>query len=105
MNNYQGAKGCTVILVFDAYKVKGNPGNTLKYHNVYVVYTKEAETADQYIEKTVQSMAKEKNITVATSDRLEQMIIWGEGAMRLSAGELLEEVNRMGDKLRTEYDL
>lgn len=89
--NYQGYKGCNLILVFDAYKVKGNPGSVEKYHNIYVVYTKEAETADQYIEKTVHDMHQTPpnkgryRVTVATSDALEQMIVWGNGAQRISA--------------------
>ncbi len=90
--NYQGYVGNTLILVFDAYKVKGNPGSVLKIHNIYVVYTKEAETADQYIEKTVHRIAPKAQVTVATGDALEQMIIWGEGALRLSARGLQEAI-------------
>lgn len=93
--NYQGYVEKTVIVVFDAYKVKGNPGEVFKHHNIHVVYTKEAETADQYIEKTVHNIAKKYHVTVATSDALEQMIIWGQGAYRLSARGLLEEVERV----------
>mgnify|MGYP002240652676 CR=1 FL=1 len=70
--NYQGFKKCTLILVFDAYKVKGNPGSVEKYHNIHVVYTKEAETADQYIEKTVHEIGRKYRVTVATSDQLER---------------------------------
>lgn len=95
--NFQGYHGATLILVFDAYKVKGNPGSVQKYHNIYVVYTKEAETADQYIEKTVHKIGGKYRVTVATSDALEQMIIWGAGAVRLSAGgflEAIQEANR-----------
>lgn len=91
-SDYQGSRGGTLILVFDAYKVKGNPGSSLKYHNIYVVYTREAETADQYIEKMVHEMGRKHRVTVATSDGLEQMIIWGEGAARLSARGFKEEV-------------
>ncbi len=91
-SNYQGSRGCTLILVFDAYKVKGNPGSVMKYYNIYVVYTREAETADQYIEKTVHEMGRKYHVTVATSDSLEQMIIWGEGASRLSAAGFYEAV-------------
>lgn len=98
--NYQGYRKNTVILVFDAYKVKGNAGSVSKYHNIYVVYTKEAETADQYIEKTVHDMAGKYQVTVATSDALEQMIIWGQGATRLSASGLLEEVERALREMR-----
>ncbi len=80
--NYQGYKKCTLILVFDAYKVEGNQGEVQKYHNIYVVYTKEAETADQYIEKTVHEIGRKYHVTVATSDALEQVIIMGQGAAR-----------------------
>ncbi len=100
--NYQGYVGSTLILVFDAYKVKGNPGSVIKHHNIYVVYTREAETADQYIEKTVHKIGHKHNVTVATSDALEQMIIWGEGALRLSAPGLREEMERVTGKAREE---
>ncbi len=102
-SNYQGFTGCTLILVYDAYKVKGNPGSVQKYHNIYVVYTKEAETADQYIEKTVHEIGRKHNVTVATSDRLEQMIIWGEGAARLSAQGFREAVNAVSGQMREQY--
>ncbi|MBR6146988.1 MAG: TetM/TetW/TetO/TetS family tetracycline resistance ribosomal protection protein [Lachnospiraceae bacterium] len=100
--NYQGSMGMTLILVFDAYKVKGNPGSVQKVNNIYVVYTKEAETADQYIEKTVHVMANSKNcdIMVATSDRLEQMIIYGDGAVRISALEFMKMVEAESERLR-----
>lgn len=90
--NYQGYLGYPVIVVFDAYKVKGNPGEVTRYQNLHVVYTKEAETADQYIEKTVHRIGKTYRVTVATSDALEQLIIWGQGAVRQSARELWEAV-------------
>jgi predicted RNA-binding protein with PIN domain len=90
--NYQGFVKCRLILVFDAYRVEGHPGEVLKYHNIHVVYTKEAETADQYIEKTVREIGRKYHVTVATSDGLEQVIILGEGAKRLSASDLAEEV-------------
>lgn len=79
LSNYQGIKKCTLILVFDAYKVEGHREEILPYHNIFVVYTKEAETADQYIEKTVHKLGREHSVTVATSDGLEQMIILGQG--------------------------
>lgn len=101
--NYQGFVQCTLILVFDAYKVKGNPGEISKYHGIYVVYTKEAETADQYIEKTVHEMGGKYHVTVATSDALEQMIILGQGARRMSANGLLEEIERINKVLREDY--
>jgi len=103
MSNYRGTLGGELILVFDAYKVKGNPGSVQKYHNIYVVYTKEAETADQYIEKTVHEMADKYQITVATSDALEQMIIWGGGALRMSARGLYEAVENNMEMLRRDY--
>lgn len=101
--NFQGYNGATLILVYDAYKVKGNPGSVQKYHNIYVVYTKEAETADQYIEKTVHKIGKKHHVTVATSDALEQMIIWGEGAVRLSARGFYEAVQDAGRRMREEH--
>ena len=76
-----------------------------RYHNIYVVYTKEAETADAYIEKTVHKIGKQGNITVATSDGLEQVIIFGEGARRMSARELLLEVEASQTELRSSYHL
>ncbi len=103
MCNYQGYLGCTLILVFDAYKVKGNPGTVIKHHNIHVVYTKEAETADQYIEKTVHEIGKKYHVTVATSDALEQMIIWGSGAMRMSAQGLKEAVEMAEKSMRENY--
>ena len=90
-------------MVYDAYKVKGNPGSVQKYHNIYVVYTKEAETADQYIEKTVHKIGKKHHVTVATSDGLEQMIIWGEGALRMSAPGFLEEVRAVSARAQEQY--
>lgn len=101
--NYQGYKKNTVILVFDGYKVPGNPGEVIKYHNIYVVYTKEAETADQYIEKTVPEIAKKHRVSVATSDALEQMIIIGQGAHRISARDLLTEIQITSQQMREEY--
>ena len=103
--NYQGYAGCTLILVYDAYKVKGNPGSVLKYHNIHVVYTKEAETADQYIEKTVHKIGRKNRVTVATSDALEQMIIWGEGATRLSAAGFKEAVETAERQLKETYSV
>ena len=94
LSNYQGFTGCTLILVFDAYKVKGSQGEVQKYHNIYVVYTKEAETADQYIEKTTHEIGRKYKVTVATSDALEQVIVMGQGAYRISARDFYEEVER-----------
>ena len=101
--NYQGYKKCVLILVFDAYKVEGGPGAVMKYHNIHVVYTKEAETADQYIEKTVRKIGKHHHVTVATSDALEQVIILGQGAARMSAPGLKEEVELAFAELRSEH--
>jgi predicted RNA-binding protein with PIN domain len=90
--NYQGYKKCRLIAVFDAYKVKGNPGSVEKYHNIHVVYTKEAETADSYIEKATYELGRHHRVRVATSDGPEQLIILGHGALRLSATNFREEV-------------
>ncbi len=92
--NYRGAKQCEVIVVFDAYKVKGNPGSVEKYNGIYVVYTKEAETADSYIEKTTYDLSKNHKVRVATSDALEQLIILGHGALRLSARAFHQELEQ-----------
>lgn len=101
--NYQGYKNYTVIIVFDAYRVKGNIGEVIKYNNINVVYTKEAETADSYIEKTTNDLTKEHNVIVATSDALEQMIIMGFGATRLSAKDLHEDIQRISDEMKATY--
>ena len=98
--NYQGYKKVNLILVFDAYKVHGGQGAVLQYHNIHVVYTKEAETADQYIEKVTNELGKKHNVTVATSDRLEQMIVWGQGAKRLSANGLREEIEHINKEIK-----
>ena len=95
LSNYQGFRKNRVILVFDAYKVPQGTGSVTKYHNIHVVYTKEAETADSYIEKASYQLSREKNrVRVATSDAAEQFIILGHGALRVSAQELREEVER-----------
>lgn len=101
--NYQGFRQCTVILVFDAYKVRGNVGEVQKYNNIYVVYTKEAETADMYIEKTVHELNRKYDITVATSDGMEQLIIMGQGARRISAREFKQEIETVNNRIRDEY--
>lgn len=101
--NYQGYKNCTVILVYDAYKVKGGLGEVINYHNIYVVYTKEAETADSYIEKVTHEMAGRHHVTVASSDALEQLIIMGQGAVRLSANELKAEIKRIAEQIRNDH--
>ncbi|MCM1173762.1 MAG: TetM/TetW/TetO/TetS family tetracycline resistance ribosomal protection protein [Blautia sp.] len=100
LSNYQGYRKMTLILVFDAYKVKGSPGSIFLYHNIHVVYTKEAETADQYIEKVTHEIARKHRVSVATSDGLEQLIIMGQGAKRLSARELKEDIMSTNQELR-----
>ena len=103
LSNYQGIRQCVLILVFDAYKVQGGTEKVLTYHNIHVVYTKEAETADQYIEKATHRIAKHHQVTVATSDGVEQVIILGQGAARMSARELKEEVEQASAELRKVY--
>ena len=100
--NYQGYTGVHLILVFDAYRVKGNPGTVTKYHNIHVIYTKEAETADMFIEKTTKEIAKKHQVVVATSDALEQMIIMGHGAIRLSANGFWDEIERVNALIQEE---
>ena len=92
LSNYQGYRKCGVILVFDAYKVKGNPGSVEKYKNIHIVYTKEAETADAFIEKATYDMRKQYRVRVATSDGMEQLIILGHGATRVPANIFLSEI-------------
>ena len=93
--NYQGYENCQVILVFDAYRVQNHRTETFSYHNINVVYTREAETADSYIEKFAHENAKKYHITVATSDGLEQIIIRGEGCRLLSARDFEAEIQRV----------
>ena len=92
LSNYCGYRKCKLILVFDAYKVKGYHGETEQYHNITVVYTKEAETADSYIEKATLDLSKKHKVRVATSDGMEQLIILGNGALRITAAEFRQEV-------------
>ena len=101
--NYQGIKNCHLILVFDAYKVEGFPGEVISYHNIHVVFTKEAETADQYIEKVAHEIGRRYQVTVATSDGTEQVIIRGQGCYLMSAQELREEVERAAHELKEEH--
>ena len=103
MCNYQGFMGCNLIVVFDAYRVKGHECEILSYHNINVVYTKEAQTADSYIEQFAHEMGKKHNVVVATSDRLEQMIIIGSGCIRISARDFYNEVTRVENLIREEY--
>lgn len=98
--NYQGFRQCILILVFDAYKVKGSVGEVEKVNNITVVYTKEAETADTYIEKATHDLSREHRVRVATSDNLEQTIILGNGAYRISASEFYDEIKRTEKAIR-----
>ncbi len=101
--NYQGMKRCELIVVFDAYRVQGHATEISDYHNIHVVFTKEAETADQYIEKFAHEHARSYDVTVATSDGLEQIIIRGQGCKLLSARDLKEEIHLMEQKLEENY--
>ncbi len=104
VSDYQGFNSnITVIVVFDGYLVKGGIGSAFEYNNIYVVYTKEAETADHYIEKIVTKMPRECKIRVATSDGLEQLIILGGGAIRMSARELKAEIKHSRKTMRESY--
>lgn len=97
--NYQGYRGCNLIVVFDAYKVAGGTGSAQDYHNIHVVYTKEAETADQYIEKFAHEMGRKYRVTVATSDGLEQVIIRSQGCLLMSASDLAEDMERVSRQI------
>ena len=99
LSNYQGFKKCVVILVFDAYKVPRNVQDVFKYHNIYVVYTKEAETADAYIERATYEIGRHHHVRVATSDGAEQLIILGHGALRLSATTFKAEVEQVSGQI------
>ena len=103
LQNYQGFRGMTLILVFDAYKVEGGTERVLRQGNLYIVFTREKETADAYIERTVNRVSRGNRITVATSDMTEQMIIWGEGAVRMSARDLKEEIRLANAQIHEAY--
>ena len=100
LSNYQGFTSQRVILVFDAYRVPNNPGRVVRHHNIDVVYTAEAETADSYIEKATYEISKRNRVRVATSDGLEQLIILGNGALRVPATELRREVEAVNADIR-----
>ena len=104
MCNYQGFKKCVLILVFDAYKVDGYELEIQKYHNIHVVYTKQAETADMYIEKVVHQIGRKYHVRVATSDRVEQVVTLGQGGTLVSAREFQEEVEIVKQQIREEVD-
>jgi predicted RNA-binding protein with PIN domain len=104
LSNYQGTKKCKIIVVFDAYRIEGHREEMTKYQNIYMVFTKEAQTADQYIERFAHDNQKKYNIVVATSDGLQQIIIRGAGSSLLSARELKAEIEEVNDTLRQEYE-
>lgn len=101
--NYQAIRKCNLIAVFDAYRLEGHPTEVLDYHNIHVVFTKEAETADQYIEKFAHENSRKYDVTVATSDGLEQIIITGEGCKLISSRELQEEIQRVSSQMMENF--
>ena len=101
--NYRGALGINLILVFDAYRIQGHKTEVFDYNGIHVVYTKEAETADQFIEKFAHENGKKYDVTVATSDGLEQIIIRGAGCGLISAREFHEEIERVNQSLRENF--
>ncbi len=103
MCNYQAMKKCELIVVFDAYRVQNHATEYLDYHNIHVVYTKEAETADTYIEKFAHEHGRKHFVRVATSDRMEQVIITGQGCHMVSASEFEREVTALEEMIREEY--
>ena len=104
MSDYQGFRRCEVIVVFDAYKVKGGVEKVEKYHNIHVVYTKEAETADAYIERTTYQIGREHRVRVVSSDGAEQIIILGHGALRVSAAAFHDEMTAVTGQIRSILD-
>lgn len=103
LSNYAGYTGKELIVVFDAYRVAGHVVEQLKYHNIYVVFTREAMTADEYIEEETHELTKQYQVTVATSDKVVQVITWGSGAVLWSAQDLLSEVQRCEGEIRKEW--
>lgn len=103
LSNYQAYKNAEIIVVFDAYKVKGTPRKIVQYENIDVVYTKEGETADMFIEKIVQQLGRNTTIRVATSDAMEQLIVLSRGAVRMSAKELQFEIEVANQKIRRKF--
>lgn len=104
LGDYQGYKKVNLILVFDAHLVKGNTGSIFRYNDIYVVYTKEAETADNYIERTTTILNKSYKVKVATSDGLEQVIIMSKGAVRMSARELEDDVMLVKKRIKEKIE-
>lgn len=102
--NYQGYKNIGVILIFDGHKSKGNEGSVFHYHNIDIVYTREAQTADNFIELVTQEMGRKVHIRVATSDGLEQLIILGKGAVRMSARELKIEIEKTSKLIQQDLE-
>lgn len=103
LSNYQGYRKCEVILVFDAYRLEGHQEEIVTYHNISVVYTKEAETADRYIERCAHEMGHKYQVTVVTSDGAEQVIVIGSGCHLVSSREFEQEFRAMEKNIRTEY--
>jgi len=101
--NYQAVRQCSLMVVFDAYRVEGHTTEVSAYHNIQVVFTREAETADQYIEKFAHENAGRFDVSVATSDGVEQVIILGQGCRLISSRELEQELERMNQALREEF--
>ena len=104
LSNYKGIKNTKVIVVFDAYRVVGHPEEVMEYHNIHVVYTREAQTGDQYIERFAHDNQKKYSITVATSDGLQQIIIRGAGCSLLSARDLKDEIDRANETIKQTYE-
>lgn len=104
LSNYQGYKQCALILVFDAYKVEGGDHVIQQYYNIPVIYTKEAETADQYIEKVVHELGRKYHVTVVTSDGVEQVITAGQGATIISSREFVKEIEEVNEQIREEWN-
>lgn len=102
--NYQGYKNIDVILIFDGHKSKGNEGSIFHYHNIDIVYTKEAQTADNFIELVTQEVGRKTHIRVATSDGMEQIIILGKGAARMSARELKIEIEKTSKLIKQDLE-
>ena len=102
--NYQAVKNVNLIAVFDAYRLEGHPTEIADYHNIHVVFTKEAETADQYIEKFAHENSRKYDVTVATSDGLEQIIIIGEGCKLISSRELKEDIQRVSAQIMEDFE-
>ena len=103
LSNFQGLNQSVIIVVFDGYMVKGGKGSSFRHNGLHVVYTKEAETADRYIERMAEKMPKDIFLRVATSDALEQVIIMGKGAVRISASEFMDEVMDAEKSMREKY--